>query len=635
MRKLWARLMERSILLGLGFALFAIVTIGVGGMTASVLVAERIQGSGSAINVAGSLRRLTHRMSAIVLSDAENGVRDHKQLREALNNFEKTLDHAALRLVLERKPDSDFARTYADVTRQWNNRLKPLLAQEALPGIDLHPPAQHNAMLVEVEAFVHELNTFVAQLEADAEDAIMTLRSVLGVALVLTIAVVLGAMIIVRRGVLEPLSDLVRGATRIARGDFTARVHHEGSDELGQVGQSFNLMAGELSKLYQDLEQRVADKTAELARSNQSLELLYHSIARLHNAPVAPETYRDMLADMERVLGLRGSMACLMPRLGGPATILSNTLGSCPTRDQGDCPHCADIPRVDQPWLHLSDSEGETIIMPLRDTERHYGVLRLALAPGQHLESWQEQLLQALCRHISIALGITYRTEQERLIALQEERSIIARELHDSLAQALSYLKIQSSLLQPMLSDPSRRPDAERTLADLREGISAAYRQLRELLTTFRLRMQGDFLELLGMTAAEFSDRGGLPIHLETRLANCKLSPNQEVHALQIIREALSNVLRHAQASEAWVEVEHAGGLVTVSIMDNGIGLPNPNLHAPLHYGLSIMRERAAGLKGEIHFTARPGGGTRVMLKFHADAPPAHAPQNPFMVNAA
>lgn len=613
--------MERSILLGLGLALFAITLIGVGGMTTSVLVAERVQGSGSAINVAGSLRRLTHRMSALVLSDAENRVHDHRQLRDAIAHFEKTLDHPALRRVLARKPESDFARTYATVNATWSTRLKPLLVAETLPGVDLHPPEAHNALLLAVEAFVADLNTFVAQLEADTEEAIFTLRSVLGVALVLTIALVLGGMIILRRGVLEPLADLVHSAVRIARGDFSARARHEGQDELGRVGQSFNLMATELSKLYSDLEQRVADKTAELARSNQSLELLYHSIARLHHAPTAPETYQAMISDMERVLGIQGGMACLLPRLGGPATILSNTLGPCQARELGNCPHCAEVLDGNTPWAYMTQPDRTLLVMALRDTERQYGVLSMALPAGRRLEDWQEQLLQALCRHISIALGITYRTEQERLLALQEERSVIARELHDSIAQALAYMKIQSSLLQPMLTDPGRRPEAERTLADLREGINAAYRQLRELLATFRLRMQGDFLELLRHTVEEFSSRSGLPIHLEDRLAGCQLSPNQEIHTLQIIREALSNALRHAQATDVWVRIDYVDDMVTVRVEDNGVGLVQPQVRGGLHYGLGIMRERAAGLQGEIDITPRPQGGTQVKLRFRVETP--------------
>jgi len=436
----------------------------------------------------------------------------------------------------------------------------------------------------------------------------------------------------VHRNVLSPLAALLENTTHYARGDFAARIRDPREDELGQLGQAFNTMAEELSKLYRGLEQRVADKTVALTRSNQSLELLYNAISRLHKAPVAPETYKAMLKEIEQVLGLTGSLACLMPKHGGGATILSSSLGRCKDHEMGECAHCIASLDHAEIWQYRASGESEQLIVPLRDNEGLYGVLRLALPPGRRLEAWQEQLLEALSRHIGIALGISHKTEQDRLLALQEERSVIARELHDSIAQSLSYMKIQASLLQPVLADPKRRTEAETTLRDLREGITSAYRQLRELLATFRLKMQGDFLDLLNRTVNEFADRGGVPIQLETNLAGCHLTPNQEIHALQIIREALYNVLRHAQASQAWVRVIHADGEVQVSVEDNGIGLypPSSSTTAPRfspdvqHYGINIMRERAESLRGRVVMENRPEGGTRIDLRFAATTRNTH-----------
>jgi two-component system nitrate/nitrite sensor histidine kinase NarX len=90
-------------------------------------------------------------------------------------------------------------------------------------------------------------------------------------------------------------------------------------------------------------------------------------------------------------------------------------------------------------------------------------MLRLSMPDGVRLEDWQRQLVEALSRHMGMALGAARRSEQERLLALQEERSVIARELHDSLAQALSYMKIQVSLLQPVLADPACNAQAAPT----------------------------------------------------------------------------------------------------------------------------------------------------------------------------
>lgn len=609
-------LSRHSILVGLALSMIAITTIGVGGIAASGIVAERVQGSGSAINVAGSLRKQSHRMGSQVLADVMNGATSHGPLLVAMTQFEASLADPSLQTALRRQPDSDFAATYQIVERTWKTRLKPMLAADALPGPNLLPVVHHNELLAVIDSFVDDINTMVAQLEADTEARISQLRAILGVALVLIVIVLLTAMLWVRKRVLAPLDALLDNATRISRGDFETRNHLSSQDELGRLGQAFNTMATDLGKLYHGLEQRVAEKTAALSRSNQSLELLYHSIARLHHAPVAPETYQAMLGEIERLFGLSGSMACLLPKHEGGSQILASSLPVCADNSADGCARCAHAHASGEHWHYVRECDLDVLVVPLRDNEGLYGMLRLALPAGRRLEDWQTQLLEALSRHIGIALGISRRTEQERLLALQEERSVIARELHDSIAQSLSYMKIQASLLQPVLADPRQRQQAETILRDLREGISSAYRQLRELLVTFRLKMHGDFIDLLRRTVHEMTERGGVPIQLETHLEGCHLSPNQEIHSLQIIREALYNVVRHAEASHILVKVLHAEGEVRVSVEDDGVGLPPATATPAHHYGLNIMRERAAGLRGHLEIGNRPGGGTGVYLCF-------------------
>ncbi|MBI5331647.1 MAG: type IV pili methyl-accepting chemotaxis transducer N-terminal domain-containing protein [Betaproteobacteria bacterium] len=631
MRRVTDALFERSILLWLAAAILTGAAIGVGGMMLSVLVAEQVQGSGSAINVAGSLRRLSHRMGSIVLSDAENQVSDHVTLRQAVVHFEATLKHDALTQTLARQPDGPFAATYQAVRETWERRLKPMLAEQMMPGPNLLPVTTHNRLLLQIDEFVDQLNVMVAQLEADTESRIRQLRRILLAALILTVVVLILGLYAVHRRVLKPLDTLLAGASRIAVGDFSARTLHVGQDELGRVGQSFNTMAEAVSRSHQDLENRVREKTAELTRSNRSLALLYNAIALLHNAPSAPDTYLAILAEIEVLLDVKGSMACLQAMHGGETSILAAGVRACGNRSAEGCAQCLEGAAALGERIRYQPCEGgHALTLPLRDLDGVYGVMRLSLPGERRLETWQEQLLQALTRHIGIALGMTRKLEQERLLALQEERSIIARELHDSIAQALSYMKIQASLLQPVLSDPERRQQAETVLADLREGISAAYRQLRELLATFRLKMEGDFLALLSAAVDEYSIRGDLPIHRDIRLADCRLSPNQEIHILQIVREALSNVLRHARATQAWVYMEqHAGGGVEVRIEDDGVGLARDGAQGGgehFHYGLAIMRERAQGLRGNLELRERPGGGARVTLRFQTDSPPAIDP---------
>lgn len=611
------RLYRRAILISLGMAMATLTLIGIVGMTASVVIVDTVRGSASAINVSGSLRMQSHRMGGLALAGMMESSPDRRGLGEAMARFETSLHHASLRTIQDREPTSAYAQMYTQVQADWYQDLKPLLNAHA-DRVAPDSEARHRDLLARIDRYVGDINRMVAQLENDTEAKIGQLHTLLAVALGLTFVVMLAVLFGVSKGVIVPLNRLVDAANAIARGDFSARAAHTGQDELGRVGQAFNFMADELSKLYGGLEQRVNEKTEQLTRSNRSLELLYHSIARLYNAPVDPETYRAMLSDLEQVLGLRYSMACLLPELKGMPRILATSLESCPGK--GMCANivCADCAGHSTPWNHRGDGDVEVRSIPLKDAEQQYGVLQVTLPVDHVLAPWQEQLIEALLQHIGIAIGIAHQAEKQRRLALMDERSVIARELHDSLAQALSYMKIQVVLLQQALLNDGPGAKADVILQDLREGINAAYRQLRELLATFRLRMEGDFHALLNRTTEEFARRGDLQITLEARLDGFRLSPNQEIHVLQIVREALNNILRHAAAKHAWVRL-HADDErgITVTIEDDGQGMPTTPPKGG-HYGLNIMRERALSLDGELLIEPRPACGTQVRLRFNA-----------------
>ena len=610
-------LVRHSILLLVAMAMLALALISLAGMSASVVVAESVRGSASAINHAGSLRRLTYRVAGLVAADALSRPLSPRRVEAAIEDFELTLNHDELLRIVQRDPGGLFAATYRGVDSSWRVELRPSLRTLAKAGMTASPE-QIESLLVQVDRFVDQLDTLVFVLEQDTEARIEDLREILAGAIIATLVVICAVLLVLRRSLLKPLSGLLAATRAIARGDYSARVKHIGHDELGRVGATFNLMAGEISRQYQTLEQHVAEKTAELQRSNRSLELLYHAIARLYQTPTEPAVYEATLRDIDLVAGLNGSLACIEPRQGGPATVIASTIGPCTDRVVRGDAACVDC-RVASVGGLVQGGAVSLMRFPLRDREHHYGMLRLALPEGSALEDWQRQLVEALSRHIGMALGAARRSEQERLLALQEERSVIARELHDSLAQALSYMKIQMSLLQRALAEPSQMTEADTILVDLRSGVNDAYRQLRELLVSFRLELAGDLDTLLRAAVAEYGARGGVDIALDIRLAACILSPNQEVHVLQIVREALSNMLRHAMARRAWVALlcDDDGG-VTITVEDDGVGIEASPVDGRDHHGLAIMGERARSLGGEIEVARRVKGGTRVSVHFPA-----------------
>lgn len=245
------------------------------------------------------------------------------------------------------------------------------------------------------------------------------------------------------------------------------------------------------------------------------------------------------------------------------------------------------------------------------------GILMIETDKERFLEDTETQMVEVTAALLTLVLGFQSRDQEGRRIALLEERAAIARELHDSLAQSLSFMKIQIARLQSNAGGAAAGCANQAVIRDLREGLDNAYGELRELLATFRVHMDVRGLGYAIQSAIdEFSQRSSLSITLDNRLINCRLTVNEEFHILHVVREALSNIVRHADAHYVWVAlVFHPNGSVMVTIDDDGVGY-TPSSDGKDHYGQAIMKERALSLGGSIEVMARRNGGTRVRLVF-------------------
>jgi len=208
--------------------------------------------------------------------------------------------------------------------------------------------------------------------------------------------------------------------------------------------------------------------------------------------------------------------------------------------------------------------------------------------------------------------------------AQYEERAVIARELHDSLAQSLSYLKIQTSRLQKILTasemqEHSNSIEIDAIMQDIRINLNIAYRHLRELISTFRLTMGGkDFSQALMDSVGEFAKRSSIAFDIDNRLPSGVLTVSEETQLLHIIRESLSNIVRHSRARLALISIHYNDGQVKASIEDDGVGLINIS-DQEQHFGILLMQERAHSIGGSINLSERSGGGTCLVVRFQTE----------------
>ncbi len=613
-----------SLVVRLGIALGAIVLLALAATISATVFAELSTGKAAAINIAGSLRMQSYWITLQVLRDGD-GIHPPGELKHAVDEFESRLNSPQLAGGIPSNSADPTRRAYERVAASWSETLKPAIARAAMAGA----PAR-DAFVKRMSVYVIDVDRLVYLLEHDLEQRIQALRLVQGAALFAIVAVMFVALYLMHAQVIVPLGDLLQCARRVRVGDFAVRARHTGEDELGQLGQSFNYMVEDLSRSYSNLEARVQEKTEQLARTNVSLEVLYNTTRTLAENPLTQATLDAVMRDIEQVIGLKAGAICAREESderGFPVALHAGSEQAKSWCQQERCYECFNSGAIESGVRIVGSGDERMLSVPLSEGGKPYGVMLLQLPPGTELDQWKLKLLESIGHHIGAAFAAAKRSDERRGIALLEERSVIARELHDSLAQSLTYLKIQVTRLKQQLAANGARDQAAEVVEELKLGINNAYRQLRELLTTFRLRIDGRGLsEAMQDTVREFSQRAGIEIRLHNRLLGHELDSSEQIHVLQVVREALANVEHHAHARRAEVRLTIEHDRIRVTVEDDGVGIKDaqPPMH---HYGLAIMRDRAATLGGTLNLARRLTGGTCVELEF--------VPRGPFRVATA
>ena len=594
-----------SLLMSLGIVLTIIALLSFASMAASIFIADTTQGLATAINESGALRMRSYRIASKLTHNTTDDKKHWQETYRLITEFEEHLNSTSLTDVIPGADDKALNQAYQTIQLRWQNEIKPLfdvyldgiigILPETSSGLDMSigEGAVNNLRvryLLVVSDFVNDIDKLVSLLEEDAEAKIHGLQSLQYIALALTTLLTLIALTLIYRRIHKPLKQLLTGAEQASHRDFSFHIQYTGRDELGRLGSTFNAMAGDLSKIYNELEDRIKQKTIDLEQSNQSLALLYTTVNRLYEAESPHTTYANILDDIQHIAKIGRGAICLNDN-NDETNMLASTLTNDKTR--------------------------QTITLPISDQTQQYGVLIIEPEVDQDIAPWQQQLLQTIASHIGIAIKLSQQMTESRRLVLIEERGAIARELHDSLAQSLTYMKIQLSRLHALTKNTDTESEEVKIIADLRLGLNSAYRELRELLTTFRLKIDGkDFNEAMVKTILEFNDRSETDIVFENKITYFDLTPNEEIHVLQLTREALSNIVQHAQATDASVIIKYnASGDIEIEISDNGIGI-NESISKTHHYGLNIMKERSKTLDGTFKIINNPDAGTHVLLCF-------------------
>jgi two-component system nitrate/nitrite sensor histidine kinase NarX len=603
----------------------ALLAAALASIALTLWVSWQLEGGAAAVNEAGRMRMQTYRLA--LLPDAPTSRRaDAMATMDASLELLRGGDPARPLLVPwnddTRERFTDLEARWAGLRSRW---LGASVAKDPIPALD------------EIDAFVARIDGFVGALERQLSDRTAVLRGVQFALVALAIGATVASFYLGHLFVLEPLQRLRRAVARFGEQDFTARVETTSRDEFGQLGQAFNAMASHLQALYQQLEAKVDEKTARLEVKRRRLAALYEVSAFIAHADALPplaEGFAKLLRRIARADAVivrwadEDNERYLMLAAEGlpePIDAAEQCLptGNCHCGQRADGARSRVIPIAAAssgegpggPALHCGAHGFRTLLsVPVRLHARVLGEVDLLFRDRREFPSEERSLYDTLASHLAARMEGLRAAELRREAAIGDERNLLARELHDSIAQSLAFLKIQVGLLKKGVRQQDT-PTVERSLAELESGVQESYADVRELLLHFRTRTRDeDVVDALRGTLSKFELQAGVPAQLRSEGHGLPLPADVQIQVLHIVQEALSNVRKHAKASKVTLHVQQAPAW-RFEVQDDGCGFDPAALRPASHVGLAIMRERAEGIGAKLRLRSRPGGGTTMTLQ--------------------
>ena len=445
----------------------------------------------------------------------------------------------------------------------------------------------------------------------------------------LGLGVTLPAVIIAvgARRITQPITDLIGAAQKVARGNFSQRLATSTNDELEQLARQFNKMAMQLQESYTQLEQKVADRTKELATLNAIAAEASRSLDLeeiMNNALDEVLEAMDMDKGQAFRLEQETQTLILVAHRGLPEKLVRFTARQ--PLETGAAGLAARESRpVVRRVLEYTDSRLKELVLeagiqfvistPLMVKGKTVGVIELGAMTPRVVTPEELSLLTAIGHQIGVAVENAHLYEQAQQLAVIEERNRLARDLHDSVTQALYGVTLCAEAAARHLD----AGDATTAAGQLREIQATTHEALREMrLLIFELRppiLKREGLAVALQTRLDAVEgRFGLAVHFVDR-GNGRLSPEIEEGLYRVAQEALNNVLKHACASSVTVSLQQQPERVSLEIWDDGIGFEPQVARERGGFGLRGMEERTAKLGGTINIQSRPGEGTKVRVE--------------------
>lgn len=265
---------------------------------------------------------------------------------------------------------------------------------------------------------------------------------------------------------------------------------------------------------------------------------------------------------------------------------------------------------------HLYSNDGDTILAaPIRLAEGGIiGALILTADPETLIQREHLSLVENTVDQIAMMVEAQRSQLDAHYQIVMQERIRLAREIHDSLAQTLAFLKLTVTQMQSMLAhgDLSR---LEQTLNQSYQALSQAYLETREVIDNLRIAPKQSFADLLEQLALDFERTSGLKVEMNFSAAVPEIIPEIQAQLLRVVQEALSNVRKHSGAHRVQIGLKVWNRQLQVEVCDDGVGFDAEDVPVISRHGLQGMRERAELIGADFQIVSQTGKGTCVRVQ--------------------
>ena len=261
-------------------------------------------------------------------------------------------------------------------------------------------------------------------------------------------------------------------------------------------------------------------------------------------------------------------------------------------------------------FVYFEGWNGFVLLLPYAAGYLFFATFGWVRVQAVHDRRRSEQLLAELQQAHRQLQEYAARVEE---LTIAQERNRIAREVHDALGHRLTIAAVQLEGAQRLIyTDPER---VDRMLGTVREQVKEGLADLRRTVAMLRASVEEDLplQQALTKLAAQVQEATGLQVHLtiDETIPELPIAFRKAIY--RATQEGLTNIQRHARASEAWIQLAQREGRVSLGVGDNGVGLPSDR--SASGFGLSGLKERAAILGGDFYVDQRAGGGTQITFR--------------------